>query len=47
MLFDDDYIFEVRNRIDQGDMDRIEFDLLDALNEIEILRAKLMWHDLL
>jgi len=44
MLFTDEYISEVRERISSGDIDRIEFDLLDALVCIEELKAKLEWH---
>ena len=39
MLFDDLYIAEIRDRLEDGDVDGIEDDLLDALDEIERLRA--------
>lgn len=41
MLFDQDYIDEVRSRLFSGDVDRIELDLLDALDYIEELKADL------
>ena len=41
MLFDDEYIAEVRGRLFSGDVDKIELDLLDALDYIEELRADL------
>jgi hypothetical protein len=43
MLFTDEYITEVRSRLDCGDVDRIELDLLDALDCIERLKADLEW----
>lgn len=46
MLFTDAYIADVRARIDAGDIDRIEFDLLDALVCIEELKAQLEWDDI-
>jgi len=45
MLFTDEYIAEVRSRLDSGDIDQIEGDLLDALNCIEELRAQVEWLD--
>lgn len=44
MLFTDEYIAEVRDRLSSGDVDRIELDLLDALVCIEELKSKLEWH---
>jgi hypothetical protein len=41
MLFDAEYIAEVRSRLFSGDVDRIELDLLDALDCIEELSADL------